>query len=140
MPKDPSRWTDKYVNRASVAAPEYEEGIKHPRRSPTGEAIKKADQWRAKMQDPKTLENYKAGLAYAGDAAWEKGALEKGVVRYAAGVALGAAKYAEFAGKFASHLAGAETKIAAMPKTNLDQSIAKASAQIKHNALFRMKK
>lgn len=136
MVKDPSLWGEKYVRNASTAAPSYEAGVRNPKRSPTQAAISKATEWQAKVASPTALEKFKAGLKHAGDEAWLNGALNKGVARYADGVQQGANKYNEFAGKFARHLASAENKIAAMPKTNIEQSIAKSAAQIRHNSAY----
>lgn len=140
MVKNETRWFSKYQDRTSIAGPEYEAGIRDPRRDPTAAAIDKQDEMLKNLTDSVKNGKWADGLRYSGMAGWQNAALIKGTVRYSDGVSFSLDKVRDFVSKFAAHLRSKEAEIQKMPKTSIDQSIQKAAAQIKHNAQFRFKR
>lgn len=86
--KDISKASDKWVRRASVAQPDYVDGVKNPRTSWSESAIAAHDSYKAGVQAAINKGSYVAGIKSAGDEAWAAGAEKKGADRYAQGVAL----------------------------------------------------
>ena len=81
--RDMASIQSKFVSRASVAAPEYERGVKAPRRP-----------WAQATQAAAAKGRFGRGVAKAGDAKFQRGAIEKGIARFGAGVAAAAGDFA----------------------------------------------
>lgn len=86
--KDINKSSDKWQRRAALASPDYLAGVKTPRRSWSEAASAGEANYKAGVQAAATKGAYGAGVKKAGDAAWQKGAQEKGPARYSEGVAL----------------------------------------------------
>ena len=83
------RTVSKYVSRTAVAGPDYEAGIKDPKR-PWAESTKAAaDNYHTAVSSPTTKNLFISGVGKAGNAKWADMALRKGVARYADGVEKG---------------------------------------------------
>ena len=92
--KDMGSIQSKFVNRASVAAPDYERGVKAPRR-PWAQATQAAEaNYVAGVQAAASKGRFGRGVAKAGDAKFQRGAIEKGIARFGAGVAAAAGDFA----------------------------------------------
>ena len=140
MVKAVDRWVKKYEDRATVATEDYKYGIENPSRSPIEGAIAQRKSLEAKMRDPKTWDKWENALKFVGDEGWKKGCTEKGADRYPTGIRAGLSKYSDFASKFADHLEAGVSKVKAMPKITIDDSVKRAEAMIRHNASFTYKK
>ncbi len=80
--------SDKWVRRASVAAPDYTAGVENPRQN-WEEAASAADpNYRAGVTAAANRGAYAAGVRAAGSDKWKRGALQKGPARFAEGVAI----------------------------------------------------
>lgn len=80
--------SDKWVRRASVAAPDYTAGVESPR-TDWAEAATGADaNFRAGVTAAATAGRYAAGVRKAGTERWKSGALKKGPGRFAEGVSI----------------------------------------------------
>jgi len=82
------RTTDKWIRRARVAGPDYEAGIKAPKRSWQKAATEAKDVFRAAITAPEVPDLFVRGITRAGDARWSEMAIKKGVDRFAPGVEL----------------------------------------------------
>ncbi len=140
MVKDVDRTVNKYNTRASVATDDYKFGVENPARSPTDAAIAQRKTLETKMASKETWDKWEAARKAVGDEGWRKGALDKGVDRYAPGVRAGLGKYQDFYAKFKEHLERKVEEIKKMPKVTIDDSIKRATEMIRHNAGFRYKK
>lgn len=81
------RTVKKYVDRAGVAGPEYEAGIKAPKNDWEGSTLAAAGTFKMAITAPSVPQLFSAGVKKAGNAKWQKMALDKGVARFGDGVA-----------------------------------------------------
>ena len=92
--------TDKWVRRASVAGPDYENGIRNPRRS-WAEASKGAEKnYQQGVTAAATRGAYGKGVSAAGEEKWKSNALKKGPGRFAEGVSIGREEWAKGFGPY----------------------------------------
>lgn len=84
---------DRWVERSGQATGAYEEGVKNPRRSWAEGASAAEDTYKAGVAAAAARGAYGKGIQRAGDAEWQRGAIEKGVVRFGPGVATARGKY-----------------------------------------------
>ncbi len=85
----------KYVERAAVAGPAYKEGVENPRRNWSKATADGSENYKTGVTKAIQNDSFKKGVLKAGDEAWLKGSIEKGVSRYPTGVALAENKYNE---------------------------------------------
>lgn len=80
--------SDKWVRRASVAAPDYSAGVENPRQN-WEEAASNADtNYRAGVTAAANAGRFASGVRSAGNEKWRRGALQKGPSRFTEGVAI----------------------------------------------------
>lgn len=135
-----SAWTSKYEKRATIARPEYEAGVKNPKRDPIEAAIAQKETMVAKLTEVLAGNKWENALRFVGQSGWQKAALEKGASRYPEGIRAGIGKVKDFVGKFTPHLEAGMAEVENMPKRTIEESIAKSAAMIRHNAEFTYKK
>ena len=140
MVKPVSRWVDKYESRATVAAGDYEYGVRNPKRPPATTAIANRSTLETKMAMKETWDKWEDSLAYVGDAGVINAAATKGKDRYVPGVRAGIDKVRAFATDFSTHLETAQAQVLAMPNVTLADKIARATKMIELNAAYRFKK
>lgn len=79
---------DKWQRRASVAGPDYQQGIDNPRNNWQQASTAAAQAFATGIQAAITAGRFAAGIAKAGNAKWQENAKKKGPSRFAEGVAL----------------------------------------------------
>lgn len=79
----------KWVDRAGVAGPEYEFGIKNPRKVWADEASKAQETYKKAITDPSVPARYKGGVEKTGQKKYVDMATRKGITRFPEGVTLG---------------------------------------------------
>ena len=84
---------DKWVERSGQATAAYEDGIRNPRRSWAEGAQNAEDSYKAGVTAAVQRGAYGKGVRESGDEDWQRGALEKGTVRFGPGVAAARQKY-----------------------------------------------
>lgn len=87
------RTLSKYVARAGVAGPDYEKGVKAPKRPWAESAAGAKDTYRAAITEADIPDRFARGITKAGNEKWSKMAVAKGVARFAAGVDAGKEEY-----------------------------------------------
>jgi hypothetical protein len=102
--------------------------------SPGVSAAAAADKWLARVTAAK--DKYIAGSRRYSLADWQNAYVNVGIPRVAQGAQAKKGKVQDFLGQFLPYLAQGAAQIDAMPTTNLEQAIAKASAQMRYNAKF----
>jgi len=91
--KSASAIAAKWARVTPQRAPDYEEGVKSPRR-PWAESAKRAEEaYKAGVTAAAQAGRYGKGVDAAGNEKWQKKALEKGVARYGPGVQVAADDY-----------------------------------------------
>ena len=92
--------TDKWVRRASVAGPDYENGVRNPRRG-WAEASKAAEKnYQAGVTAAAARGAFGKGVSAAGEEKWKSNALKKGPGRFAEGVSIGRDEWAKGFGPY----------------------------------------
>jgi len=77
---------DKWRNRATAAAPDYQFGVSNPLNDWQANALAAKDAWRAGVTDAAGRDAYGKGVAKTPTAFWQKRTLDLGVSRYPDGV------------------------------------------------------
>ena len=83
----------KWQSRVSVAAPDYEDGIKNPKKDWATEAKNAEARYEDGVRAAIAEKRFGKGVAEAGTEKWQKKAVEVGVARWAPGVAAAADDY-----------------------------------------------
>ncbi len=83
----------KWATVTPQRAPDYEEGVRNPRGDWARETVAASDAWKAGVANAAAKNLFSKGVAKAGNARWQEGALEKGVQRWGPGVALAQERY-----------------------------------------------
>lgn len=81
--------SDKWVRRASVAGPDYLQGIQNPRRPWAASCKEGEGNYKAAVTAAAARGAYGAGIIRVGDEKWRQRAIIKGPGRFSEGVAIG---------------------------------------------------
>jgi len=84
--RPPETLGDRWKNRASAAAPDYQFGVSNPLNDWQANALAAKDAWRQGVTDAASRDAYGKGVAKTPTAFWQKRALELGVPRYPDGI------------------------------------------------------
>jgi len=76
------KWADVTPQRA----PQYEQGVRNPKKDWGSSTAAANDSWKAGIQDAVAKDRFKSGVTRAGTDKWKKGAAEKGTARFGPGV------------------------------------------------------
>lgn len=132
-----SEISDKHAKRTIAAIPEFTAGVAGVTESPTAKAAASQDKWLAGIQKAAEMGRFKSGLERVSLDEWKRKTLNKGAGRIAAGVEESKGKVTDFFEDFLPHLEVLDRKLKDMPSVTLEDSIARATAAIRHNAEFR---
>lgn len=124
---------EKWANRTAAATQDVQRGIARVTRAPGQAAAAAADKWHTKVTQAKP--KFAANSAAVTLQSWQEAATA-GVARIASGVQQKKGKMEAFQTAFFAHLDRGAAAIAAMPTNSLEASIAKMTAQVRHNAAF----
>lgn len=91
---------EKFVSRAGVASEDYRKGAESTSRDQSARAIAAKEIYKSALQASFSRDSYAKGLQKSGKSGWLSGIKEKGVNRYAPGVAASAGKYATNSARF----------------------------------------
>ena len=119
---------EKYQRGVSGAGNDYALGIQNPSRPWASATQAGAARYEAGVQQAIQEKRFQKGVSQAGDAKWQEAALNKGVQRYSAAAGDAAQAYAQVAGQVMSAGAAAQSAVANMPDSTLDQRIARSAA------------
>lgn len=79
---------DKWTRRASVASPDYTQGVENPRANWEEAAAAADGNYRSGVTAAANAGRYASGVRAAGSEKWKRGAITKGPSRFTEGVAL----------------------------------------------------
>lgn len=125
----------KWQQRLSASTQQIQDGVQRVTVSPGQKAAQAAQLWLQRVQQ--SMQKYATNVGRVSLADWQQAMIEKGIPRISAGATAGQPKMAAFMGEFLPYLATGVSAVDRMPKGTLDQSIARATAMIQHNAAFR---
>jgi hypothetical protein len=92
--KDLGHVVDKWRRRAATAQTDYRLGTQRPRRSWQQATVAAANRWTQAITEAAGRGAFAAGVQASSDAEWQKGIQQKGVSRWAPGIAASQDKYA----------------------------------------------
>lgn len=135
MPKiTPQEAAQKWAARTAAATADVARGIDRVTQAPGAKAAAAADKWHQRVTQAK--DKFQRNTAAVSLSAWQEAA-KAGTARIASGVQAKVGKMEAFQTDFFAHLERGRAAIEAMPTATIDQAIAKATAQMRHNAAFR---
>jgi len=126
--------TQRWADRLSGARSAYVTGIEAVTENPMLKAANSADLWLMRLQESK--DKYIKSLKNVSFDTWKKNSTDIGASRLVSGAEKGRPKFLEFMSRFLPHLATGVKKVQAMPKGSLEQSAARMTAMMRHNASF----
>ena len=112
-------------------------GIAAVQEAPTAKAARAVDRMVAGIQRAAAEGKIQAGLQRVTLADWQQAMLQKGVARVAAGAQASVGKFESFMSQFLPHLESGMRQLESMPRGDLEQNIARATAMMRHNSTFR---
>lgn len=91
--KDLNASADKWQRVSSGAAREYEEGVKNPRKDWAANTAASESAYEQGVTQAISRKSFGKGVAAAGTAKWQQGAIDKGTKRWGPGIALAGDAY-----------------------------------------------
>lgn len=104
--KDIGTVTTKWSQRAQAAGADYKNGVTNPRNDWAANTAAASDSWGQGVSQAVANGRFSKGVAKAGNAKWQAGAVNKGAVRYPQGVAAGSTNYNAGFGPFLQTISG----------------------------------
>jgi len=89
------RATERFVRRAGQAGPDYEAGVRAPKRPWAESAAAGEGNYEAGVQQGITAKRYGKGVRRAGNAKWQERAVMLGTARFPSGVAAASGEWAK---------------------------------------------
>ncbi len=135
-----AEYSEKWGRKLKGSTEDIRRGVERVTDAPGLKAAQKVDKMKAnllKSIEDGTWERRVAAVTL-GD--WKKKTLEKGIGRISQGVDGAGGKMQDFASEFFPHLEEGQRIIDAMPDITLEDSIARATAMMRHNAKFKRSK
>lgn len=126
----PLEGADKLKRGISTHGSDYQAGVNKVTENPAQKAIAAKDVWVAGIQDAIANNRYEKGLSRVTLADWKNSVNNGGVMRYTQSADKAATNYAKFAADFYPFLQNVQNTIQAMPRRNLQESIARMVANV----------
>jgi len=130
----PTDGANKWARNLGAATQDIAAGIDRVQQAPGAKAAASSGKWLAKVTQAE--DKFKANVGAVSLQQWQQAAKD-GVGRVASGANSKKGKMEAFATEFYQHLDRGASAIGAMPTNTLEDGVAKAAAQIRHNAQFR---
>lgn len=137
MPLSPTDMAAKWARNLGQAGTAIQAGVNAVTVSPMQKAAQRQDAYLAGVQRAVTSGKYSAGLNKVSLQQWQQAVIQKGLPRIAAGAAAGQQKMADFLGKWMPYMGQLQSKLASMPRGDLQTNIQRAITAIEHNAAFK---
>lgn len=134
---DAATVAQRWVSGATGAAQRYKEGVDNTTKDPTALAVAQVQKLQTNFLASITSGRWQRALQAVGRAGWQAAVDAKGAANYTTGVQAAAQKYQEKIAPVLAYEATLQQRIAAMPKTTLADSIARASAWITGMAQYK---
>lgn len=127
--------TAKWVSRLSAASQQITDGVNGVQVSPGAKAAQAVDLWANRVMQSKPKWAARVGAVTLPE--WQQAMITVGIPRIATGAQAKQGKVTEFMSQFLPYLDQGVAKVKAMPKGDINASIARAAAMIQHNAQFK---
>lgn len=138
MPKfTPQELAEKHARRTTAAVQDMIKGVENVTVSPTEQAAAKQDKLVARWNEAITSGKWARNLRSVSLDSWKSSMKDKGASRVAAGIAGAKDKMIAFYAELIPFQSDLSAKISQMPDLTIEDSIARATAQIRGMANFR---
>ena len=134
MAKDPRASARKWNNRLKAATQEIREGVENVTESPMDAAAGAVDKWAQRVQDSRA--RYVAGLQRVSLDEWKQATIDKGIPRIAAGADAAVGDVEQFQSELMTFQQGIDRELQGMPDVTLEDSIARATHQMRRMSEF----
>lgn len=131
----PEQATDKWVTRLSGAGQQIRDGVNNVQVAPGQRAAAAADLWVQRVTSSRDKWKARVGAVSLGQ--WQTAMIEVGIPRIASGAQAKRGKMQDFMASFLPWVDQGVAKVKAMPKGDINASIARSTAMIMHNAAFK---
>lgn len=136
MPRTtPDQATAKWVSHIGAATQAITDGVNRVTTAPGAKAAAQKNYWLSRTQN--AADKWARNVGRVSLASWQTSMTQYGIQRIAGGAQAKQQKYHDFAAQFFPYVDQGAQKVKAMPKNNLQDSIARAAAMITHNAGFK---
>ena len=129
--------TAKWVQRLSAASQQITDGVNGVTVAPGTKAAAAKQLWAQRVAAAQDKWAQRVGSVTLQQ--WQQAMIEVGIPRIATGAQAKQGKMTDFMNQFLPYLDQGVQKVNAMPKGDINASIARAAAMIQHNANFRRK-
>lgn len=133
----PAQIAEKHARRTIAANQDLIAGVGSVTVSPAEQAVKKKDKLVQNWNEAVTSGRWERGMKAVTLDDWKKAMIEKGAPRVAVGIQNARPKIEAFFAELIPFQNDLSAKIASMPDLTLEDSIARATAQIRGMATFR---
>lgn len=130
----PEQAATKWAQRLSASTDDIKNGVQRVTEAPGVAAARQKGVWLAKIQA--SADKWARRVASVSLADWQNAMTQKGLSRIASGAQAAEPKMASFMSEFLPYVDQGVQKVRAMPKTSVEDGIARAAEMIRHNARF----
>jgi hypothetical protein len=138
--KTPQEIADKQIRRATAALGDYKAGVQAVEVSPTEEAAKKVEEYKAGVMRAAEDGSYVDGLRSVSRQEWIDRTVKKGGDNYANGVAQSREKIVDFQTQFTPHRTTVKDQVRAMPNSTFEERMARMDQNARGLHEFRYNK
>ena len=131
---NPQAGADKWATAMASAGPAYTAGVQGVTTAPGQLAARASAKYLARVQA--NVAKFERNVGQVSLTSWQQSAENKGAPRLGTGAAAAKPKFVAFNTAFYAYLKNGQATINAMPTDTIDQSIAKAVAQMNYNHNF----
>ena len=135
----PEEYQEKHARRLKGAVEDIRRGVERVTKNPCELAAAKADKMLTRLTEAVTSGKWAANLKRVSLDDWKKKMTEKGILRIPAGIDGAKEKVISFAAELLPHVDAGAAKVHAMSDLTIEDSVARASAFIRHMAEFKRK-
>lgn len=135
--KSASAVAEKWVRNLGAAGQTIREGVQSVTESPGEAAIRQKDNYIAGVQRAFSDGSYERGLRSFSLDDWKRAMVDKGLSRVAAGATAAKGKVQDFLQAWLPYQDELQRRIAQMPKSSIQDSIARAQFAIEFNSAFK---
>ena len=128
---------EKWARNTTAAAASYRDAVQSLTVNPLQRAAEKADDWQARVSDPRTKEKFRSGLQRYSFEEWKSKTASVGASRIADGVRQASPRVRAFLQELLPYTQSLKERIRAMPKRNEAEADARLQTAVAAMRQFR---
>jgi hypothetical protein len=136
MAKNPSDVAKKWQRNLAGASESIRLGVNAITESPTEKAARRQDAYISGVQRAAASGKWARGLRRVSAADWQRAMIDKGIQRIASGASTATPKVEQFMGQWLPYMDQLRSKLASMPRGDIEQNKARMIAAVDHAAAF----